>query len=51
MLKQKYITEYLGILVNSLKKLEFEGLLSVTLDGLKLYSKDETVQWVLGHQK
>lgn len=51
LLKQKYMAEYLGISVNSLKKLELEGLPSVTLDGLKLYSKDEAVKWILGHQK
>lgn len=50
-LKQKYMAEYLGISVNSLKKLEAEGLPSITLDGLKLYSKEEVAQWVLSHQK
>lgn len=50
-LKQKYMAEFLGISVNSLKKLEIEGLPSVTLDGLKLYSKEEITKWMLGHQK
>lgn len=50
-LKQKYMAEYLGISVNSLKKLEIEGLPSVTLDGLKLYSKEDVSKWILSHQK
>lgn len=50
-LKQKYMAEYLGISVNSLKKLEVEGLPSVTLDGLKLYSKEDVSKWILSHQK
>lgn len=50
-LKQKYMAEFLGISVNSLKKLEIEGLPSVTLDGLKLYSKEDVSRWILSHQK
>ena len=50
-LKQKYMAEFLGISVNSLKKLELEGLPSITLDGLKLYSKEDVSKWILSHQK
>lgn len=50
-LKQRYMAEYLGISVNTLKKLERDGLPSITLDGLKLYSKEEVKKWVLSHQE
>lgn len=50
-LKQRYMAEYLGISVNTLKKLERDGLPSITLDGLKLYSKEDVKEWILSHQK
>lgn len=50
-LKQKYAAEFIGISVNTLKSLEKQGMPSVTIDGLKLYSKDEMVKWILSHQK
>lgn len=50
-LKQKYMAEWLGISRNTLMKLEIEGLPSITLDGLKLYSKEEVSKWILLHQK
>lgn len=50
-LKQRYMAEYLGISVNTLKKLERDGLPSITLDGLKLYSKEDVKKWILSHQE
>lgn len=50
-LKQRYMAEYLGISVNTLKKLERDGLPSITLDGLKLYSKEDVKEWILSHQE
>lgn len=50
-LRQKYMAEWLGVSVNSLKKLESEGLPSITLDGLKFFSKEETTKWLMQHQK
>lgn len=50
-LKQNRMSDFLGISVNTLKKLEDEGLPSITLDGLKLYSKEEVSKWILSHQK
>ncbi|UJF15010.1 DNA-binding protein [Jeotgalibaca sp. MA1X17-3] len=50
-LKQIHMSNYLGISVNTLKKLELEGLPSITLDGLKLYSKEEVSKWILQHQR
>lgn len=50
-LKQKYAAEFLGISVNTLKSLEAQGLPSITIDGLKMYSKEEMVKWMLSKQK
>lgn len=50
-LKQNEMAKYLGISVNSLKKLETYGLPSITIDGLRLYSKEEAVKFLLEHQK
>lgn len=50
-LKQKYAAEYLGISVNTLKSLERQGLPSITIDGLKLYSKEEMNKFLLSKQK
>lgn len=50
-LKQKYAAEYLGISVNTLKSLESQGLPSITIDGLKLYAKEEMIKWILSKQK
>ncbi|AIM25779.1 hypothetical protein QQG09_09475 [Melissococcus plutonius] len=49
-LKQGMMAKYLGISVNTLKKLETYGLKSVTIDGLKLYSKEETIKFLLQYQ-
>lgn len=50
-LKQKYASEYLGISVNTLKSLEKQGLPSITINGLKLYSKEEMKKFLLSKQK
>lgn len=50
-LKQNEMAKYLGISVNTLKKLERMGLKSITIDGLKLYSKEEAAKFLLKHQK
>lgn len=50
-LKQKYCSEWLGISVNTLKKMESQGLPSIMIDGIKFYSKDEVSKWILKHQK
>lgn len=51
-LKQKYCAEWLGISVNTLKKMESQqGLPSITIDGIVMYSKDEVSKWLLSHQK
>lgn len=50
-LKQKYCAEWLGISVNTLKKMESQGLPSITIDGIVMYSKDEVSKWILSHQK
>lgn len=50
-LKQNEMAKYLGISVNTLKKLERMGLKSITIDGLKLYSKEEASKFLLEHQK
>lgn len=51
-LKQGEMAKWLGISVNTLKKLEVqEGLPSVTIDGLKLYSKEEVTKFLLSKQK
>jgi DNA-binding transcriptional regulator YiaG len=49
-LKQKEMAAYLGISVNTLKKLEKLGLSSVIIDGLHLYSKEEAVKFLLQRQ-
>lgn len=50
-LKQKEMAQYIGISVNTLKKMENMGLPSITIDGLKLYSKEEAAKFLLQHQK
>lgn len=50
-LKQYEMADYLNICVNTLKKLERMGLPTVVIDGLKLYSKEEAVKFLLEHQK
>jgi len=50
-LKQVHMADFLGISVNTIKKLESEGMPSIVLDGLKLYSKEEVSKWLLTHQK
>lgn len=50
-LKQGEMAKHLGISVNTLKKLERMGLKSITIDGLKLYSKEEASRFLLEHQK
>lgn len=50
-LKQNEMAKHLGISVNTLKKLERMGLKSITIDGLKLYSKEEASRFLLEHQK
>lgn len=50
-LKQNEMAKHLGISVNTLKKLENMGLKSITIDGLKLYSKEEATKFLLEHQK
>ncbi|ANZ98551.1 hypothetical protein BFR40_07250 [Brochothrix thermosphacta] len=50
-LKQKHMAEWFDISVNTLNKWERQGLPTITIDGIKLYSKDEVSKWVLSHQK
>lgn len=50
-LKQIEMARYLGVSVNTLKKLESMGLPSIIIDGLKLYSKEEAVKFLLSKQK
>ncbi|MDT2638652.1 DNA-binding protein [Enterococcus dongliensis] len=50
-LKQNEMAKYLGISVNSLRKLESYGLKTIAIDGLRLYSKEEAVKFLLEHQK
>jgi DNA-binding transcriptional regulator YiaG len=50
-LKQQPMADYLGVSVNTIKKFEKMGMKSVTIDGLKLYSKDEATKFLLLHQK
>lgn len=50
-LKQKYMAEWLGVSVNTLKKMEANNLPSIMIDGIKFYSKDEVSKWILKHQK
>lgn len=50
-LKQNEMAKHLGISVNTLKKLERMGLKSITIDSLKLYSKEEAAKFLLEHQK
>lgn len=50
-LKQKYMAEWLGISVNTLKAWVAQGLPTITLDGVVMYSKDEVTKWVLQYQK
>ncbi|WP_311907141.1 hypothetical protein [Carnobacterium divergens] len=45
------MANHIGISVNTLKKLERMGLKSITIDGLKLYSKEGTAKFLLKHQK
>ncbi|MGO2267072.1 MAG: hypothetical protein ACTH54_09530 [Vagococcus salmoninarum] len=49
-LKQKYCAEWLGISVNTLKTWERQGLPSIMIDGVKLFSKKDTTKWVMKHQ-
>lgn len=46
-LKQNKAAAYIGISVNTLKKLERKGLPSIRFDGLKLYSKEEMKRWLI----
>lgn len=50
-LKQKEMAQHIGISVNTLKKMETMGLPSITIDGLKLYSKEEVAKFLLQYQK
>lgn len=50
-LKQKYMAEWLGVSVNTLKKFEADNMPSIIIDGIKFYSKDEVSKWILKHQK
>ncbi|MGX7058372.1 DNA-binding protein [Vagococcus humatus] len=50
-LKQNEMAKYLGISINSLRKLETYGLPSIQIDGLKFYSKEEATKFLLSYQK
>lgn len=50
-LKQKFMAEFLGISVNTLKDWQKQGLPAIVLDGVILYSKEEVTKWILQHQK
>ncbi|WP_119904681.1 hypothetical protein [Brochothrix thermosphacta] len=50
-LKQKNMAEWFDISVNTLKQWERNGLPTIHIEGIKLYSKDEVSKWVLSHQK
>ncbi|MGY3750993.1 helix-turn-helix domain-containing protein [Vagococcus acidifermentans] len=50
-LKQKYMAEWLGISVNTLKSWEAQGLPSIVIDGVKFFSKEEVSKWILQFQK
>ncbi|HJA90181.1 MAG TPA: helix-turn-helix domain-containing protein [Candidatus Jeotgalibaca merdavium] len=50
-LRQKFMAEWLGISVNTLIKLESEGLPSIPINGLKFFSKEEVSKWLMQRQK
>lgn len=50
-LKQKYMAEYLGISVNTLKDWGNQGMPSIVIDGIVLYSKEEVSKWILTRSK
>lgn len=50
-LKQKYMAEYLGISVNTLKDWQRKGLPTIVVDGVVMYSKEEVSKWLLQQQK
>ena len=50
-LKQKHMAVWLDVSVVTLIKWERNGLPTIHIEGVKLYSKDEVSKWVLSHQK
>jgi len=50
-LKQKYAAQFVGVSINKFKEFEKQGMPTIIIDGMKLYSKDDIVRWVLEHQK
>lgn len=50
-LKQKFCAEWLGISVNKLKDFQNQGMPSIVIDGIVLYSKEDVSKWILQHQK
>ncbi|WP_081313986.1 hypothetical protein [Brochothrix thermosphacta] len=50
-LKQKQMAVWLDVSVVTLNKWERNGLPTIHIEGIKLYSKDEVSKWVLSHQK
>lgn len=50
-LKQKYAAEWLGISVNTLKNFEKQGMPTIIIQGMKLYSKDAISKWILKYQQ
>lgn len=50
-LKQKYMAQWLGISVNTLKSFQAQGMPVIIIDGITLYSKKEVSSWLLKHQK
>lgn len=50
-LNQKEMAEWIGISVNTLKKLESQGLPCSKVKGGIFYSKEEVNKWLLSHQK
>lgn len=49
-LKKGEMAKWLGISYNTLSKLEREGLPSIKIDGLQLYSKEEVKAYLLAKQ-
>ena len=50
-LKKGEMAKWLGISYNSLSKLESMGLPVIQIDGLIFFSKEETKNWLMNHQK
>lgn len=49
-LKQVRMAEWLDISVSTLKKWERQGMPSIYIEGIKMYSKQTVIDWVLKHE-